>query len=202
MFLRSVGRCAVRSATRVRERCRSSAASVADVETGVLYLDTSALVKLVVREAETDALEEELARWSDLATSAITSVELSRAVARARTYSEAIVADEYAILGVLAAVAEIPLSDEVRATASGLVPVELRTLDAIHLASAMSLGGDLTAVPRMTRACSERPASTSSRCWPLSRLEPGAANSQGQTEQTEDDRGVLMRAKDVSGKTP
>jgi predicted nucleic acid-binding protein len=35
---------------------------VADVQTGVLYLDTSALVKLVVREAETDALEQELGR--------------------------------------------------------------------------------------------------------------------------------------------
>ena len=133
---------------------------MADVETGVLYLDTSALVKLVVRESETNALEEELGRWSDLATSAITSVELSRAVARARTDSEAVVADEYTILGVLAAVAEIPLSEEVRATASGLAPVELRTLDAIHLASAMSLGGDLAAVltydARMQRAASEQ----------------------------------------------
>jgi predicted nucleic acid-binding protein len=73
---------------------------VADVETGVLYLDTSALVKLVVREAETDTLEEELGRWSDLATSVITSVELARAVARARTDSTAVVADEYTILGV------------------------------------------------------------------------------------------------------
>ena len=159
MFLRSVGRCAVRSATRVRGRCRSSAASVVEVEAGVLYLDTSALVKLVVREAETDALEEELGRWSDLATSVITSVELSRAVVRARGDSAAVVADEYTVLGVLAAVAEIPLSDEVRAMASGLVPVELRTLDAIHLASAMSLGGDLAVVltydARMQRAASE-----------------------------------------------
>ena len=43
--------------------------------------------------------------------------------------------------------------------ASGLVPVELRTLDAIHLASAMSLGGDLAVVltydARMQRAASE-----------------------------------------------
>ena len=60
-----------------------------------MYLDTSALVKLVVREAETDALEEELGRWSDLATSVITSVELSRAVVRARGDSAAVVADEY-----------------------------------------------------------------------------------------------------------
>lgn len=159
MFLPSVGRCAVRSATRVRARCRSSAASVADIETGVLYLDTSALVKLVVREAETDTLEEELGGWSDLATSVVASVELSRAVARARADSTAVVADEYTILGVLASDAEVPLSDEVRTIASGLAPVELRTLDAIHLASAMALGADLAAVltydARMQRAATE-----------------------------------------------
>jgi predicted nucleic acid-binding protein len=115
----------------VRARYRSSAASVADVQAGVLYVDTSALVKLVIHEAESDALEEELRRWSDLATSVITSIELSRAVARARCDSTALVADEYTILGVLASLAEIPLNDDVRAAASALTPVELRTLDAI-----------------------------------------------------------------------
>jgi uncharacterized protein with PIN domain len=53
---------------------------VAEVQAGLLYADTSALVKLVVREAETAVLEEELSRWTDLVTSAVTSIELSRAV--------------------------------------------------------------------------------------------------------------------------
>jgi len=129
---------------------------VADVQAGVLYVDTSALVKLVIHEAESDALEEELRRWSDLATSVITSIELSRAVARTRCDSTALVADEYTILGLLASLAEIPLNDDVRAAASALTPVELRTLDAIHLASALALGGDLAGVltydNRMQRA--------------------------------------------------
>jgi len=154
---------------------------VADVETGVLYVDTSALVKLVVREAETDVLEEELRPWNDLATSVITSVELSRAVARARTDSAAVIADEYTILGVLASVAEIPLSDEVRASASALGPVELRTLDAIHLASAIALGPDLAAIltydARMQRAASEHD---------LSILAPEPARGEGY-EQPEAD---------------
>lgn len=124
----------------------SSAASVAEPDRGVLYVDTSALVKLVVREAESDALEEELGHWSDLATSTITSIEFSRAVARARAESIAVVADEDTVLGMLAAVAEIPLNEDVRATAASLTPVELRTLDAIHLASARALGDDLGAV--------------------------------------------------------
>jgi uncharacterized protein with PIN domain len=52
---------------------------------GLLYLDTSALMKLVVDEAETPALREELARWEEgrLVTSALTKVELPRAVTRA-----------------------------------------------------------------------------------------------------------------------
>ena len=129
---------------------------MADVRAGVLYVDTSALVKLVIREAETDAVEDELGSWSDLATSVITSVELSRAVARARSDSTAVVADEYTILGVLASLAEVPLNDDIRAAASALAPVELRTLDAIHLASALALGDDLAGVltydSRMQRA--------------------------------------------------
>ena len=61
-----------------------------------------------------------------------------------------------AIAVLLAAIAEIPLSARVRYAACTLAPVELRTLDAIHLASALSLGGDLAVVitydHRMTSA--------------------------------------------------
>ena len=59
----------------------------------------------------------------------------------------------------LAATAEIPLTDEIRA-ASTLAPAELRTLDSIHLASASSLGDDLAGVltydERMQNAASIR----------------------------------------------
>jgi predicted nucleic acid-binding protein len=41
---------------------------VAEPTAGVLYADTSALVKLVVREAESDAIEAEVARWDLIAT--------------------------------------------------------------------------------------------------------------------------------------
>jgi predicted nucleic acid-binding protein len=129
---------------------------VADVRAGVLYVDTSALVKLVIREPESDTLEEGLRDWSELATSVITSIEFSRAVSRARNAWTAVVADEYTILGLLASLAEVPLNDDVRAAASSLAPVELRTLDAIHLASALALGDDLAGVltydDRMQRA--------------------------------------------------
>jgi len=50
----------------------------------ILYVDTSALLKLLVREAESAAIERELLTWKELATSVIAEVELPRAVARAR----------------------------------------------------------------------------------------------------------------------
>jgi predicted nucleic acid-binding protein len=143
MFLPSVASFAAPSATPARARSRSSAATVAETRAGVLYADTSALVKLVVREAESDELESALGGKQEIATSLITTIELTRAVARARTDPGATVADDWAVLAVLSATAEIPLTDEIRAGASTLAPVELRTLDAIHLASALTLGDDL-----------------------------------------------------------
>jgi predicted nucleic acid-binding protein len=116
---------------------------VAERRAGLLYADTSALVKLVVREAESDALESELESWPDVVTSTVTAIELTRAVARARTDSTAVVAEEWTLFGLLAATAEIPLTDQIRASASTRTPVELGTLDAIHLASAVALADDL-----------------------------------------------------------
>lgn len=110
---------------------------------GVLYADTSALVKLLVHESESAAVERELDRWQAIATSSITSIELGRAVMRARAASRASVADEAALRGVLGSLAEVPLSNRVRVVATTLAPPELRTLDAIHLASALELGIDL-----------------------------------------------------------
>ena len=82
-----------------------------------------------------------VARASDIA-----PIELQRATTRARADGRAAVADGRTILEVLAALEAIPMTDEVRAVAASIEPVELRTLDAIHLASALSLGDDLAAV--------------------------------------------------------
>jgi uncharacterized protein with PIN domain len=66
---------------------------------GILYVDTSALLKLLVREAESTAIEHELARWPSLATSIVTEVELPRAVARVRQDRPDAVIDGSLILG-------------------------------------------------------------------------------------------------------
>jgi hypothetical protein len=107
---------------------------VSDAARGVVYADTSALVKLVVREAESEALGREMTSWRGIATSTIAAIELHRAVGRARDENGESVADDAALTMLLGAVAEIPLTAQVRSVAGALQPVELRTLDAIHLA--------------------------------------------------------------------
>jgi predicted nucleic acid-binding protein len=107
----------------------------------VAYLDTSALVKLVVAEPESGALRRWLRRSSagmDLATSTLGRVELVRA---ARRHSPAAVA---AAEELMTGISKVSMTPEVLADAATLSPA-LRTLDAIHLATARRIGGSLTA---------------------------------------------------------
>lgn len=108
----------------------------------VLYLDTSALVKLVVEEPESAALAKFLDDQPDavLCTSVVGEVELHRAAARHSA------AAERAALTVLAQVGVLPLSREISWAASSLQPTGLRTLDALHIATAASMGSDLRAL--------------------------------------------------------
>ena len=112
---------------------------------GILYADSSALVKLAVNEAETDALREELEQWQDVATSVITEIELARAVARVRA-SGGLALDEIGVLAITWAALEIELTPEIRESASSLEPPWLKAFDCVHVASALSLGDDLAAV--------------------------------------------------------
>jgi predicted nucleic acid-binding protein len=100
------------------------------------YLDTSALVKLVVVESETKALRKYIADLdpSDLVTSAITRAELLRAASRQGT-SVVIKARD-----VLDGIAEITITRALLDQAASLQPATLRTLDAIHLATALEIG--------------------------------------------------------------
>ena len=103
-----------------------------------VYLDASAIVKLVVPERETDALLAALARWPDRVSSALARVELHRALGRACA-SRAIRARADAVLSGLVLVR---LDEPVLSRASSFKDPALRALDAIHLATALSLGDD------------------------------------------------------------
>lgn len=104
-----------------------------------LYLDSSAIVKLVVAEPQSSALRQHLRRRRrPLVSSALARTEVLRAllpqgevgITRARA--------------VLARVELVRLNERLLAAAGELRPAELRSLDAIHLATAQELGSDLS----------------------------------------------------------
>lgn len=107
------------------------------------YLDASALVKLTTREAESDALRRELAGYRDRLTSRLATVEVPRALARRGPETAATARN--AAAHALEAMTVIELDEELASVAAGLEPATLRTLDAIHLASALTLGDELSA---------------------------------------------------------
>ena len=109
---------------------------------GFLYLDSSALVKLVLPEAETDALLVLLHEWEDRVASALAATEVLRAARRASD-SELI---HRRARRVVEGVHLVTIDDEVLEIAAHLSPATLRTLDAIHVASALVLQPDLGAL--------------------------------------------------------
>jgi predicted nucleic acid-binding protein len=101
----------------------------------VIFLDSAAIVKMIRREAESAALETWLARHADkeLVASALVLTEVPRALRRSDPGRLA------AVPTVLARLDRVPVDDTVLATAAAYADPMLRTLDAIHLASAQSL---------------------------------------------------------------
>lgn len=108
----------------------------------LLYLDSSALVKLVLPETESAALLESLAAWPACVSSELARVEVVRAARRA-TIDPTV---EQRAGEVLAGLHLLKIDDDILDRAARLEPRMLRSLDAIHLASALSLGEDLGAI--------------------------------------------------------
>jgi hypothetical protein len=107
----------------------------------VIYLDSSALFKLVIEENETGALRDFLRDRPNVirVASALVRTEVVRAVARR---------NPSAILSAARAVAKvtaIPVTVDALDAAAAVEPPLLRTLDAIQLASALTFRRNLTA---------------------------------------------------------
>ena len=104
------------------------------------YLDSSAIVKLAVRESESLALRRYLRRRQPLVSSALARAEVLRALLPA--------GDEAVARGrtVLQRIELVRVNDRILNAAGVLRPPELRSLDAIHLATAEELGDDLSAL--------------------------------------------------------
>lgn len=101
------------------------------------YLDTSAFIKLLRSEPESTALRGDLANGDALVSSALLLVEGRRAAAR---YGSLALERARAALMTITL---LPLDDAALEVAAGLEPAELRTLDALHLATAAGLGEEL-----------------------------------------------------------
>jgi predicted nucleic acid-binding protein len=101
------------------------------------YVDSSALVKLAVRERESAALRRYLGRRRLIVSSALARTEVTRALLPLGSVAVRRGRD------VLARVALLRVNDRVLDAAGASTPADLRSLDAIHLASAEQLGSDL-----------------------------------------------------------
>jgi predicted nucleic acid-binding protein len=106
----------------------------------VTYLDSSAIVKLVVTEDESETLRRYLRRRRPLVSSALARTEVLRAVLDEGTDYVAAARD------VLRGIDLVRLNHRVLDRAGSIPGPGLRTLDAIHLATAESLHDDLAAV--------------------------------------------------------
>ena len=103
----------------------------------MLYLDSSAIVKLVSREPETVDLVRVVRANPSLISSALAWAEVVRAARRVR-------GNTARAEGVLNGIALVPVDDGIIRSAGALGPTTLRTLDAIHMATALSLGSDVS----------------------------------------------------------
>ena len=117
-----------------------------------VYLDASAILKLVVVERESDALATELERWPDRVSSSIVRVEVHRALHRTGLWRSLRGAAD----AVLDGFTLIRMDEQVLGRAAMFRNPQLRALDAIHLAAALSIGDDpaafITYDARLARA--------------------------------------------------
>lgn len=105
----------------------------------VYYADTSAVIKLLVDEAHTSAMAaffDEHEDW-DWASSNLLRIEVARAINRVQPE---MLPDARELLDYFAF---IPVNDDIVERAMTEPAPDLRSLDAIHLATARSLAGDL-----------------------------------------------------------
>lgn len=101
------------------------------------YLDSSAIVKLIISEPGSESLAHASSGWGPLVSSKIAHTEVRRALLRAG------VQDAVRCAEVLESIGLVAVSDEVLSKAATMLPATLRSLDAIHIATASLLGNDL-----------------------------------------------------------
>lgn len=114
-----------------------------------VYLDSSALIKRAISEAESgelvDALERHIADGDMLVSSSLVWVEVTRALRTRLDHEHPSTIAELTDVA-LSGIAEFPLDARMVALARRIGPSALRTLDALHLAAAILLDADVMVV--------------------------------------------------------
>jgi len=99
-----------------------------------VYVDTSALGRVLLNEPDTDAILRELSRYDEQVSSRLLAVELRRVAMRKGLLDHA---DQ-----LLSGVALLPLDEAVLGASETVAPATVATLDAIHLVTALRLAAD------------------------------------------------------------
>lgn len=105
----------------------------------IVYLDASAIVKLVADEEHSAPARRYVEASDRVATSRVGLVEATRAIRRR------ILADPVDLERLTGTIAVLELTGSMSAVAATLAPPTLRSLDAIHVATALEFGGELDA---------------------------------------------------------
>ncbi len=121
----------------------------AEAPGGAVYLDSSAIVKLVVRELETEALLAFLEPRQVRVTSALARVEVVRAV---RRHGRSAIGRAEQVLDGLSL---LGLDDALLDSAVAIDANDLRSLDAIHIASAQQRETTFMSSSATTDGCSQ-----------------------------------------------
>ena len=96
-----------------------------------LYLDTSALGRVLAHEPDAKMIERTVARFDQQVSSRLLRLELHRLALRHGRLA--------AVDRLLSGISLIPISDELLTLAETLEPARVATLDAVHLATAVRL---------------------------------------------------------------
>jgi len=126
-----------------------------------VYLDSSALVKLVVFEPESAALRVFLKGYAARLSSGLAEVEVPRALRRAGYGA----AEQRRAVELLARIALVDVDRAILRAAAAIAPANLRSLDAIHLATALSLGQDLAGIITYDQRLAEAAISADLEVW-------------------------------------
>jgi uncharacterized protein len=107
-----------------------------------VYLDSSAILKIIVPEPESKVLFDLLSDWPLRVSSELALTEVLRVLRR----TGGTVPQFRRGQKVLARIGLMPVDSRILRNAGFLKPASMRSFDAIHLATALSLGGELAAI--------------------------------------------------------